>query len=362
LKEEGVAEPCHSPDAGRKDKIIMPLITLRQILDEAAEGGYAVGAFNVSNLEQLQAVLEAARETQSPAIVQVTRKARAHAGEEFLHHLMLGAAATYPEVPVVLHQDHGNAPELCLSAMELGFTSVMMDGSLREDGKTPSDFEYNVRVTRQVVEAAHAKGVSVEGELGTLGGVEDGHGAGADPRAHLTDPDQAVEFVERTGVDALAVAIGTSHGAYKFTRRPDGDLLRLDLIDRLSRKLPRTHLVLHGASTVPSSQVSLVNRYGGRVRETWGVPLEEIRRAIRLGVRKVNVDTDSRLAFTGAIRRALAENPESFDPREYLQAARTAMRQEVAEHMRAFGQSGHAGDRAAIPLQEMATRYRSEAR
>jgi fructose-bisphosphate aldolase class II len=336
----------------------MPLVTLRQALDAAAEGGYALGAFNVSNLEQLQATLEAARETRSPVIVQVSRKARAHAGDEFLRHLILGAVASYPEVPFVVHQDHGNSPEVCLGAIDLGFTSVMMDGSLLEDGKTPSDFAYNVQVTRRVVESAHAKGVSVEGELGTLGGVEDGHGAGTDPRAHLTDPDQAVEFVERTGVDALAVAIGTSHGAYKFSRRPDGELLRIDLLERLCRNLPRTHLVLHGASTVPPGQVDLVNRHGGRVRQTWGVPLEEIQRAIRLGVHKVNVDTDSRLAFTGAIRRVFTEDPESFDPREYLHAARTGMRQEVAGHMRAFGQAGHAGEYEPIALRDMAARYR----
>jgi fructose-bisphosphate aldolase class II len=324
----------------------MPLVPLRKVLDEAAEGGYGVGAFNVSNLEQIQAVLGAARETCSPVIVQVTRKGRNHAGDGFLRHLVRGAVETYPEVPFVMHQDHGNSPETCFSAIEMGFTSVMMDGSLLEDGKTPSDFEHNVRVTRRVVEVAHARGVSVEGELGALGGVEDGHGAGDDPRAHLTDPDQAVEFFERTGVDALAVAIGTSHGAYKFARRPTGDQLRLDLVAEIRRRLPRTPLVLHGASSVPRGLVDLVNRHGGAVRESWGVPFEDIQRAIRLGIQKVNVDTDGRLAFTAALRKSLAEAPWSFDPREHLQAAREALQAEVRSHMRAFGQAGRAGGRA----------------
>jgi fructose-bisphosphate aldolase class II len=327
-------------------------------LDEAANGGYGVGAFNVNNLEQIQGVLEAARETRSPVILQATRKARSYAGDVFLRHLMLAAIETYPEIPMVMHQDHANSPVLCRSAIELGFTSVMMDGSLLEDGKPPSNFEHNVRVTRQVVEMAHAKGVSVEGELGTLGGIEDGHGAGLDPRVHLTDPDQAVEFVERTGVDALGVAIGTSHGAYKFRHKPGRDDLMVELIDEIHQRLPRTHLVLHGSSSVRQERLDLINHYGGRIRETWGVPFAEIQRSIQSGVRKINVDTDLRLAFTGAIRKFFAESPESFDIRETLQAARAATSEEAAAHMRAFGQAGHVGEYAPIPLEEMATRYR----
>ncbi|HVP11238.1 MAG TPA: ketose-bisphosphate aldolase [Phycisphaerae bacterium] len=338
----------------------MPLVTMRQVLDEAAKGQYGVGSFNISNMEQIQAVLGAARETKSPVIVQVSRKARAHAGDDFLRHLVLAAVESYPEIPFVLHQDHGNSPALCQSAIDAGFTSVMMDGSLLEDGKTPSDFEYNVRVTRQVVESAHSRGVSVEAELGTLGGIEDGHGAGLDPRAHLTDPDQAVEFVKRTNVDALAIAVGTSHGAYKFRQQPGKDLLAIDLVERIHQKLPQTHLVMHGSSSVLREQVDLVNRYGGRIRETWGVPFEIIRQGIRSGVRKINVDTDSRLAFTGAIRKMLAESPEAFDPRQYLQAALTAMQEDVALHMRAFGQAGHAGDYAPRSLAEMAAFYRKQ--
>jgi fructose-bisphosphate aldolase class II len=288
------------------------------MLDEAAAGSYGVGAFNVNNLEQIQGVLEAARETRSPVILQASRKARPYAGDAFLRHLMLAASETYPEIPLVMHQDHANSPALCQSAIELGFTSVMMDGSLLEDGKTPSDFEYNVRVTRQVVDMAHPKGVSVEAELGTIGGIEDGQGAGTDPRAYLTDPDQAVEFVERTGVDALGVAFGASHGAYKFNRRPDKDVLDIELIATIHRRLPRTHLVMHGSSSVPRHLVDLINQYGGRIEETWGVPFEAIQRGIGYGVRKVNVDTDTRLAFTGGVRKFLAESPESFDPREYL--------------------------------------------
>jgi fructose-bisphosphate aldolase class II len=336
----------------------MPLVTLRQVLDEAAQGGYGVGAFNVNNLEQIQGVLEAARETRSPVILQASRKARPYAGDAFLRHLLLAAAETYPEIPIVMHQDHANSPALCQSAIELGFTSVMMDGSLLEDGKTPADFEYNVRVTRQVVEMAHPRGVSVEAELGTIGGIEDGQGAGTDPRARLTDPDQAVEFVARTGVDALGVAFGASHGAYKFRRRPGQDVLDIDRIAEIHRKLPRTHLVMHGSSSVPRELVDLINRHGGRIPETWGVPFEDIQRGIRNGVRKVNVDTDCRLAFTSAVRQFLAESPESFDPREYLGAARDAVRRETVRHMRAFGQAGHAGEYAPIPLEEMAARYR----
>jgi fructose-bisphosphate aldolase, class II len=317
----------------------MAMATLRDVLDKAAAGGYGVGAFNVNNMEQIQAIMEAARETSSPVIVQASRGARSYTDDRFLHHLMLAATELYPEIPVVLHQDHGNSPATCLSAIELGFTSVMMDGSLLEDGKTPSDFEYNVAVTREVVEAAHARGVSVEGELGTLGGIEDGVGSG---EIHLTDPDQAVEFVERTGVDALAVAIGTSHGAYKFSRPPDGDVLAMNVIERIHELLPTTHLVMHGSSSVPKELVDTINAYGGEIPPTWGVPIEEIQQGIRHGVRKINVDTDSRLAITGAIRKVFAERPGEFDPRSYLGPARAEMKRIVAERMVQFGQAGHA--------------------
>jgi fructose-bisphosphate aldolase class II len=332
----------------------VPLIALRQLLDAAADGGYGVGAFNVNNMEQIQAIMEAARETQSPVIVQASRGARSYTNDRFLFHLMEAAAELYPEIPVVLHQDHGNSPETCISAIELGFTSVMMDGSLLEDGKTPSDFEYNVNVTREVVEHAHARGVSVEGELGTLGGIEDGVGSG---EVHLTDPDQAVEFVERTGIDALAVAIGTSHGAYKFSKPPDGEVLAMDLIEQIHSLLPDTHLVMHGSSSVPKDLVDAINEYGGAMEPTWGVPVEEIQQGIRHGVRKINVDTDLRLAMTGAIRKVFAEEPGEFDPRSYLKPARAAMQRVVAERMQQFGQAGHAVGLEAKPLHEMQALY-----
>ncbi len=337
----------------------MPLVSMRQILDEAAQGGYGVGAFNVNNMEQIQAIMEAARETKSPVIIQASRGARKYSNDRFLYHLMLAAVELYPEIPVAMHQDHGNSPATCKSAIEMGFTSVMMDGSLMEDGKTPSSYEYNVKVTREVVEMAHAKGVTVEGELGCLGGIEDGHGAGVDAMAHLTDPDQAVDFVERTGIDALAVAIGTSHGAYKFTRKPDGAILAMDRIIEIHKRLPNVHLVMHGSSSVPKELQDIVNRYGGKIRPTWGVPVEEIQLGIQHGVRKINVDTDNRLAMTGAIRKVLFENPELFDPRDYLKPAREAMKEVVKARMIAFGQAGHAGDYEPIPLGEMARRYRT---
>ena len=336
----------------------MPLVSMRQVLDEAAKGGYGVGAFNVNNMEQIQAIMEAARETRSPVIIQASRGARSYTNDRFLYHLMLAAAELYPEIPVVMHQDHGNSPATCKSAIEMGFTSVMMDGSLLEDGKTPSDLDYNVRVTREVVELAHARGVTVEGELGTLGGVEDGHGAGGDPMAHLTDPGQAVEFVERTGIDALAVAIGTSHGAYKFSKKPTGQTLVMNRIIEIHRRLPHTHLVMHGSSSVPQELQDVINNHGGRIKPTFGVPVEEIQLGIRHGVRKINVDTDYRLAMTGAIRKVFAEKPEEFDPRSYLKPAREAMKQVVKARMLAFGQAGHAGDYAPLSLEEMARRYR----
>jgi len=336
----------------------MPLVSMRQLLDEAAKGGYGVGAFNVNNMEQIQAIMEAARETKSPVIVQASRGARAYTNDKFLYHLMLAATELYPEIPMVLHQDHGNSVETCKSAMAMGFTSVMMDGSLMADGKTPSSFEYNVSVTREVVEAAHAKGITVEGEIGCLGGIEDGHGAGGDALAHLTDPDQAVEFVRLTGVDALAIAIGTSHGAYKFTRKPTGETLKMDRLIEIHRRLPNTHLVMHGSSSVPKELQDIINQYGGKLKPTWGVPIEESQLGIKNGVRKINVDTDSRLAITGAIRKVFFEKPEEFDPRSYLKPAREAMEKVVAQRMTQFGQAGHAGDYTPIPLEEMAKRYR----
>lgn len=332
----------------------MPLVTMRQLLDEAAEGGYGVGAFNVNNMEQIQAIMEAARNTESPAIIQASRGARAYTNDRFLWHLMQAASELYPEIPVALHLDHGNSFETCKSAIDLGFTSVMMDGSLEEDHKTPSSFEYNVEITRKVVEYAHARGVTVEGELGTLGGIEDGVGSG---EIHLTDPDQAVEFVAQTNLDALAVAIGTSHGAYKFTSKPDGEVLKMDLIEEIHRRLPETHIVMHGSSSVPKELVDIINEYGGKIEPTWGVPVEEIQRGIKHGVRKINVDTDSRLAMTGAIRKVLATDPTKFDPRDYLKPARAAMQQMLEGRMRDFGQAGHAGDYEALSLDDLRRRY-----
>lgn len=335
----------------------MALVTMRQLLDEAAKGGYGVGAFNVNNLEQVQAIMEAARETGSPVIIQASSGARKYANDRFLYHLMLAASEVYPEIPVALHQDHGNSPETCKSAIDLGFTSVMMDGSLEADGKSPASFDYNVEVTREVVEMAHARGVTVEGELGTLGGIEDGHGSGV---VSLTDPDQAVEFVERTGVDALAVAIGTSHGAYKFTKEPDREVLAMHIIEEINQKLPTTHLVMHGSSSVPKELVDLINEYGGEIRPTWGVPVHEIQEGIKHGVRKINVDTDLRLASTGAIRKAFSEDPSAFDPRFYLKPAREAMQGVVRARMEAFGQAGHAEDYEPITLEDMAARYKEQ--
>ena len=329
----------------------MALVPLRTILNHAAENDYGVAAFNVNNMEQIQSIMEAATETDSPVIVQASRGARAYSQDAYLRHLMLAAVELYPQIPIVMHQDHGNSVDTCASAIENGFTSVMMDGSLEEDGKTPASYEYNVDITRQVVELAHAKGVSVEGELGCLGSLEtgmgdqeDGHGAEG-VLSHdqlLTDPDEAAQFVEETNVDALAVAIGTSHGAYKFTRQPDGDILAMDRIEAIHAKLPNTHLVMHGSSSVPQELQDIINEFGGDIRQTWGVPVEEIQRGIRAGVRKINVDTDNRLAITGAIRRVLAENRAEFDPRAYLKPARAAMKQVCVDRMTAFGQAGQA--------------------
>ncbi len=339
----------------------MPIVSMRQLLDEAAKGGYGVGAFNVNDMEQIQAIMAAAVETKSPVIMQASRGARSFAQDRYLFHLMLAANELNPGIPMAFHQDHGNSFETCKSAIELGFTSVMMDGSLREDGKTPSTFEENVEVTRRVVEFAHSRGITVEGEIGVLGGVEDGHGAGGSGLEHVTDPDQAVEFAERTGVDALAIAIGTSHGAYKFNKKPDGSVLKMNILIEIHKRLPHTHLVMHGSSSVPKDLQAIVNQYGGKLKETWGVPIEEIQLGIRNGVRKINVDTDNRLAITGAIRKVFWETPEKFDPRDYLKPAREAMAKVVAERMREFGQAGHAGDYAPIPIAEMAKGYESGA-
>ena len=329
----------------------MALVPLRVILDHAAENEYGVAAFNVNNMEQIQAIMEAAQETDSPVIVQASRGARGYSQDAYLRHLMLAAVELYPHIPVVMHQDHGNSVATCVSAMENGFTSVMMDGSLEADGKTPASYEYNVDVTKQVVDLAHAQGVSVEGELGCLGSLEtgmgdqeDGHGAeGVLSREQLlTDPEEAEQFVAATGVDALAVAIGTSHGAYKFSKKPDGEVLAMDRIDAIHARLPNTHLVMHGSSSVPQKLQDIINEFGGNMKQTYGVPVEEIQRGIRSGVRKINVDTDNRLAMTGAIRKILTENREEFDPRAYLKPAREAMKQVCIARMVAFGQAGNA--------------------
>jgi fructose-bisphosphate aldolase class II len=331
---------------------------MRQLLDEAAKGGYGVGAFNVNDMEQIQAIMGAAKETNSPVIIQASRGARSFAQDRYLFHLILAAAELNPEIPIAMHQDHGNSFETCKSAIELGYTSVMMDGSLKEDGKTPASFEENVAVTKKVVDFAHARGVTVEGEIGVLGGVEDGHGAGGTGLEHVTDPDQAVEFAELTGVDALAIAIGTSHGAYKFSKKPDGSVLKMDVLIAIHKRLPKTHLVMHGSSSVPKDLQDVINQYGGKLKETWGVPVEEIQLGIRNGVRKVNVDTDNRLAMTGAIRKVLWTQPEKFDPRDYLKPAREAMQKVVAQRMTQFGQAGHAGDYQAVSIAEIAKGYK----
>jgi fructose-bisphosphate aldolase class II len=329
----------------------MALVPLRHLLDHAAANNYGVAAFNVNNMEQIQAIMEAADETDAPVIVQASRGARAYSQDAYLRHLMLAAVELYPHIPVVMHQDHGNSVETCRSAIENGFTSVMMDGSLKDDGKTPADFDYNVSVTSEVVKMAHAQGVSVEGELGCLGSLEtgkgdkeDGHGfEGALSRDQLlTHPDEAERFVAATGVDALAIAIGTSHGAYKFTRKPDGDILAMDRLEEIHQRLPNCHLVMHGSSSVPQDLQDIINQYGGNIKQTWGVPVEEIQRGIQHGVRKINVDTDNRLAITGAIRKVFHETPEKFDPRDYLKPARAAMKQVCIDRMVAFGQAGNA--------------------
>ncbi|HEX6961212.1 MAG TPA: class II fructose-bisphosphate aldolase [Lacipirellula sp.] len=348
----------------------MPLVPMRLLLDHAAENGYGLAAFNVNNMEQIQAIMEAARETESPVIVQASRGARSYSQDNYLRHLMLAASELYPQIPIVMHQDHGNSPETCKSAIENGFTSVMMDGSLKADGKTPADYDYNVKVTREVTQMAHAMGVSVEGELGCLGSLEsgegeqeDGHGA-TGVLSHdqlLTDPDEAEQFVRDTSVDALAVAIGTSHGAYKFTKQPTGEVLAMDRIEEIHRRLPNCHLVMHGSSSVPQELQDVINKYGGKLNQTWGVPVEEIQRGIKHGVRKINVDTDNRLAMTGAIRKVFAESPEKFDPRDYLKPAREAMKQVCIDRMVAFGQAGQAPAIKPVSIDKFASYYAAAA-
>lgn len=346
----------------------MALVSLRLLLDHAAENGYGIPAYNVNNMEQIQAIMQAADATDSPVILQASRGARKYAGENFLRHLILAAVETYPHLPIAMHQDHGNAPSTCYSAMRHGFTSVMMDGSLETDAKTPATFEYNVAVTSEVVKVAHSIGVSVEGELGCLGSLEtgmgdkeDGHGAEG-VLSHdqlLTDPDEAVAFVEQTQVDALAVAIGTSHGAYKFTRKPTGEILAISRIEEIHRRLPNTHLVMHGSSSVPEDLLAIINQYGGTIPETYGVPVEEIQKGIKSGVRKVNIDTDNRLAITAAVREALAKDPKEFDPRHFLKPSIKYMQKVCSDRYQQFGTAGNASKIKQISLDEFAAKYAS---
>ena len=344
----------------------MALITLRQLLDHAAEHGYGVPAFNINNMEQGIAIMEAAKAVDAPVIIQASRGARAYANDIMLAKMIEALAVIYPEIPLCMHQDHGNNEATCLSAIKHGFTSVMMDGSLEADGKTPADYDYNVNITARVSEMAHMVGASVEGELGVLGSLEtgegeaeDGHGATGklDHSQLLTDPDQAVDFVNRTKVDALAIACGTSHGAYKFSRKPDGEILAMGVIEEIHKRLPNTHLVMHGSSSVPQDLQDIINEFGGEMPQTFGVPVEEIVRGIKHGVRKVNIDTDCRMAMTGQIRRMLSENRAEFDPRKYLKPAMEAMREVCRARLEAFGTAGHAGKIKVIPMSEMAKRY-----
>ena len=344
----------------------MAFVSLRQVLDHAAENSYGVPAFNVNNLEQIIAIMEAAQETNSPVILQASAGARKYAGEAYLRHMMLAAVESHPDIPVVVHQDHGTSAAVCQQSIRSGFTSVMMDGSLMADGKTPASYEYNVDVTRKVCEMSHPIGVSVEGELGCLGsletgdaGEEDGIGA-VGKLTHdmmLTDPVQAKDFVEKTGVDALAIAIGTSHGAYKFTRKPTGDILAMNRIAAIHAQIPNTHLVMHGSSSVPQEWLEIIRQFGGDIKETYGVPVEEIQRGIKTGVRKINIDTDIRLAMTGAMRRVFAQQPSEFDPRKALIAAKNAARGIVKARFEAFGCAGMGSKIKALPLDLMALRY-----
>ena len=348
----------------------MPLVSMRQLLDHAAENTYGIPAFNVNNLEQVQAVMTAADEVGAPVILQASAGARKYAGEPFIKHLIQAAVESWPHIPLVMHQDHGQSPDVCRGAIDLGFSSVMMDGSLQSDGKTIASYDYNVEVTRQVVEMAHRLGVTVEGELGCLGSLEtmkgdkeDGHGTDSTMTMDqlLTDPEEAADFVKKTQLDALAIAIGTSHGAYKFTRKPTGDILAIDRIKEINRRIPNTHLVMHGSSSVPQDLLEQIRQYGGRMKETYGVPVEEIQEAIKYGVRKINIDTDIRLAMTGAVRRFLAENPEKFDAREWLKPAREAAYKVCKERYLQFGCEGQAGKIKPLSLADVAQRYVSGA-
>ena len=344
----------------------MALVSMRQLLDHAAEHGYGVPAFNVNNLEQIQAIMLAAHEADSPVILQASAGARKYAGEAFLRKMVEAAVETWPHIPLVMHQDHGGSPAVCQASIRSGFTSVMLDGSLREDMKTPASYEYNVEVTAKVSEMAHAVGVSVEGELGCLGSLESGmagkeDGSGAEGRlSHeqlLTDPEQAADFVKKTGVDALAIAIGTSHGAYKFSRKPTGDILAIGRIKEIHRRIPDTHLVMHGSSSVPQDWLAVIRECGGEIKETYGVPVEEIQEGIRHGVRKINIDTDIRLAMTGAMRRAMAKEPKEFDPRKFFKEAMMAARALCKERFEQFGCAGHAGRIRPEPLEKFAQHY-----
>ena len=344
----------------------MALVPMRLLLDHAAENGYGIPAYNVNNMEQILSIMQAADEADSPVILQASRGARSYAGEYFLRHLVLAAVETYPHLPIAMHQDHGNSPATCYSAIRHGFTSVMMDGSLEADAKTPASYEYNVDVTREVVKVAHSLGVSVEGELGCLGSLETGMGEAEDGHGFegalshdqlLTDPEQAVDFVEKTGVDALAVAIGTSHGAYKFTRKPTGEILAISRIEEIHRRLPNTHLVMHGSSSVPQDLLELINKHGGKIRETYGVPVEEIQKGIKSGVRKINIDTDNRLAITAAVREALAAKPEEFDPRHFLKPSIKYMQKVCADRYNSFGAAGHGTKVKQVSLDDFAAKY-----
>jgi len=344
----------------------MALVSMRQLLDHAAERGYGIPAFNVNNLEQVQAIMEAAAETDSPVIMQASAGARKYAGEGFLKLLIQAAVDSYPHIPVVMHQDHGQSPDVCQGAINLGFSSVMMDGSLMSDGKTVASYEYNVEVTRKVVDMAHKAGITVEGELGVLGSLEtmkgdkeDGHGAeGTMTREQLlTDVEQAADFVKQTQCDALAIAIGTSHGAYKFSKKPTGDILSIQRIKEIHARIPNTHLVMHGSSSVPQELLAEIRQFGGDMKETYGVPVEEIQEGIKFGVRKINIDTDIRLAMTGAIRRFFAENPAKFDPREYLKPAKAAAKAICVARYQQFGTAGNASKIKSISLVDMAANY-----
>lgn len=346
----------------------MPLVSMRQLLDHAAENGYGMPAFNVNNMEQVHAIMQAADATNSPVIMQGSAGARSYAGEAFLRHLILAAIEAYPHIPIVMHQDHGSEPGVCLRSIQSGFSSVMMDGSLMADMKTPSSYEYNVEVTKKVVEMAHSGGVSVEGELGCLGSLESGKagkedGSGAEGiLSHdqlLTDPEQAADFVAKTGVDALAIAIGTSHGAYKFTRPPTGDILAINRIKEIHARIPNTHLVMHGSSSVPQEWLKIINEYGGAMGETYGVPVEEIVQGIKHGVRKVNIDTDLRMASTGAIRKFMHDSPKAFDPRKFLKEATKGMMGICKARYEAFGCAGMAAKIKPISLEKMVDFYRS---